>query len=196
VAVDGSPDRFTYDPANPVPYKPGAGDHREIERRDDVLVYTSDRLRDALTVIGPVETVLYAASSAVDTDFTAKLLDVYPDGRAISLTHVGGVLRARYRKGFERSELLEPEKPEVFRIRLSHAGHTFMPGHRIRLEVSSSCFPLADPNPNTGRNIATETTHQKAQQTVFHDANRASHLLLPVWLADGQEDENDSKRPP
>jgi len=193
VAANGSPDRFTYDPANPVPYKAGAADHREIERRDDVLVYTSDTLRDPLTVIGPVEAVIHAASSAPDTDFTAKLLDVYPDGRAISLTHVGGVLRARYRMGFERSELLEPEKPEVFRIRLSHAGHTFLPGHRIRLEVSSSCFPLADPNPNTGRDIATETVHQKARQTVFHDADRPSHLLLPVWLADGREDENDSK---
>jgi uncharacterized protein len=135
----------------------------------------------ALTVIGPVEVLIHAASSAADTDFTVKLLDVQPDGRAVSLTHLGGVLRARYRKGYERTELLEPGKPDVFRIRLSHVGHTFQPGHRIRLEISSSCVPLVDPNPNTGRDIAAETRCRTAQQTVFHDAERPSHRLLPVW---------------
>jgi putative CocE/NonD family hydrolase len=180
-AASGAADRYTFDPRDPVPYRPGARDHREIEARADVLVYTSDALESDLTVIGPVETILYATSTAPDTDFTAKLLDVFPDGRAISLTHVGGVLRARCRNGFERHELLTPGEPAEFRIRMSHVGHTFRTGHRVRLEVSSSSFPMIDPNPNTGRPIATETETQPAGQTVFHDAQRPSRLVLPVW---------------
>lgn len=180
-APAGPADRFTYDPTDPVPYKSGAQDHSELEQRDDVLVYTSDVLREPLTVIGPVEALIHASSDATDTDFTAKLLDVQPDGRAISLTHVGGILRARYRKGFEQPELLVPGQPEAFRIRLSHVGHTFLPRHRVRLEISSSCFPLADPNPNTGRDIFTETECRVAQQTIFHDDDHPSRLLLPVW---------------
>ncbi|MGH8249878.1 MAG: CocE/NonD family hydrolase [Steroidobacteraceae bacterium] len=183
----GPPDRFIYDPAHPVPYKAGAQDHGELEQRQDVLVYTSAPLRNSLTAIGPVEALIHAASSAADTDFTAKLLDVDPDGRAISLTHVGGILRARYRMSFERPEPLVPEQSGLFRIRLSHMGHTFRPGHRIRLEVSSSCFPMADPNPNTGRDIATETECLTARQTIFHDAERPSQLVLPVWRGAGAE---------
>jgi putative CocE/NonD family hydrolase len=180
-SAGGPPDQYTFDPRNPVSYRPGARDHREIEARADVLVYTSDALASDLTVIGPVEALLHAASTAPDTDFTAKLLDVFPDGRAVSLTHVGGVLRARCRNGYERHELLTPGKPETFRIRMSHVGHTFRAGHRLRLEVSSSCFPMIDPNPNTGRAIATETEVRTAGQTVFHDPDRPSQLRLPVW---------------
>ena len=134
-----------------------------------------------LTALGPVEALIHVASDALDTDFTAKLLDVYPDGRAISLTHVGGVLRARYRNGFEQQQLLTPGKAEALRIRMSHVGHTFLAGHRVRLEISSSSFPMADPNPNTGREIATETECRRAGQTIFHDAQHPSHLVLPVW---------------
>jgi putative CocE/NonD family hydrolase len=180
-SMHGPPDTFVFDPTDPVPYKPGAQDHREIEQRSDVLVYTSAVLQEPLTVIGLVEVVLHAASDAPDTDFTAKLLDVDEAGRAISLTHMGGVLRARYRHGFDRPQLLTPGKPERFQIRLSHVGHTFRAGHRIRLEVSSSCFPMIDPNPNTGREIATETECRRAHQTILHDAQHPSHLLLPVW---------------
>jgi putative CocE/NonD family hydrolase len=176
----GAADRFCYDPLDPVPYRQGAEDHGEIERRADVLVYSSRELEEPITVIGPVELVLHAASDALDTDFTAKLLDLYPDGRAVSLTHFGGILRARYRWGFERPELLVPGRPFELRIRLSHVGHTFLPAHRIRLEVSSSCFPLAEPNTNTGADFATDTLHRKAQQTVLHDAAHPSRLLLPV----------------
>ena len=129
---------------------------------------------------GPVELVLHAMSDAPDTDFTAKLLDVYPDGRAASLTHVGGVARARYRYGLDRPTPLSPGEPFELLIRLSHVGHTFLPSHRIRLEVSSSCFPLADPNTNTGADFATDTTHRTAGQTVLHDAGHPSRLLLPV----------------
>jgi uncharacterized protein len=176
----GAADHYCYDPLDPVPYKAGAEDHREIERRSDVLVYSSQDLSDPLTVIGAVELVVHVSSDSLDTDFTAKLLDVYPDGRAVSLTHVGGILRARYRHGFDREEPLTSGESVELRIRLSHVGHTFLPAHRIRLEVSSSCFPLVDPNTNTGASFATDTQHRKAQQTVFHDALHPSRLLLPV----------------
>ena len=177
----GPPDRFEFDPSNPVPYLPGAADHRAVETRPDVLVYTSDALAEPLTVLGPVAAELHVTSSAPDTDFTAKLLDVHPDGRAVSLTHVGGVLRARYREGYDRAVPLQPGKPALLRIRLSHVGHTFLPGHRLRLEVSSSCFPMVDPNPNTGTDPATETRGARAQQAVLHAAEHPSHLLLPIW---------------
>ena len=177
----GTPDRFEFDPCDPVPYKPGAADHRGLEDRADVLVYTSDALVEPLTVIGPVEAVLHVTSSARDTDFTCKLLDVHPDGRAVSLTHVGGVLRARYRYGQHRPEPLVPDRPATLPIRLSHVGHTFLPGHRLRLEVSSSCFPMVEPNTNTGTDPATETRVVRAQQSVLHDADNPSHLLLPIW---------------
>jgi putative CocE/NonD family hydrolase len=176
----GAPDRYCYDPLDPVPYKAGAQDHAEIERRSDVLVYGSEEMQVPLTVVGAVELVLHASSDALDTDFTAKLLDVYPDGRAVSLTHVGGVQRARYRHGFDRAVPLTPGEPFELRIRLGHVGHTFLAAHRIRLEVSSSCFPLADPNTNTGADIAIDTAPRKAQQTVLHDALHPSRLLLPV----------------
>jgi len=173
-------DRFAYDPLDPVPYRAGAKDHRDFEQRADVVVYSSEVLREPLTVIGPVELVLIAASDQLDTDFTAKLLDVDEQGRAISLTHVGGVLRARYRNGFDKSELLVRSKPYEFRIRLSHVGHTFLPGHRIRLHVSSSCFPLCDPNTNTGGDFRTDVDTLTAAQTIFHDPEHQSRLLLPV----------------
>lgn len=178
--ADGAPDRYCYDPLDPVPYKAGAQDHGGVEGRGDVLVYSSPEMQAPLTVVGPVELVLHASSDALDTDFTAKLLDVYPDGRAVSLTHVGGIQRARYRHGFDRAVPLTPGEPFELRIRLSHVGHTFLPAHRIRLEVSSSCFPLADPNTNTGADIAIDSAPRKAEQTVFHDALHPSRLLLPV----------------
>lgn len=177
----GAADRFAFDPVDPVPYKPGAADHRDVEARADVLVYSSEVLAEPLTVLGPVEAELHVTSTAPDTDFTCKLLDVHPDGRAVSLTHVGGALRARYREGFDRAVALAPGQPAVLRIRLSHVGHTFRPGHRLRLEVSSSCFPMIDPNPNTGTDPATETRCVTAQQAVLHDPAHPSHLLLPIW---------------
>jgi putative CocE/NonD family hydrolase len=180
INAQGGVDRYAYDPNDPVPYKAGAKDHRELEARADVVVYSTEVLREPITVVGPVELVLVAASDQLDTDFTAKLLDVYPDGRAVSLTHVGGVLRARYRNGFEQTELLVRSQPYEFRIRLSHVGHTFLPGHRIRLHVSSSCFPAADPNTNTGGDFRTDVETLTAAQTIFHDPEHQSRLLLPV----------------
>lgn len=174
-------DHFEYDPRRPVPSGEPATDQRDIERRSDVLVYTTPVLDAPVEVLGRVFVELDIASDALDTDFTAKLVDVFPDGRAVLLGPVpAGVIRARYRNGYQRTELLVPGQPARVRIELFDVGHSFLPGHRIRLEISSSAFPYIDANPNTGRPIATETASQVARQTVFHDAGRPSRLLLPV----------------
>jgi putative CocE/NonD family hydrolase len=184
-ASDEPPDGYTFDPRNPVPSKLNGEDlpldHRPIERRDDVLVYTSDPLADPLEVIGRSHVELFAASDARDTDFTAKILDVYPDGRAVKLgTLPTGVIRARYRNGLERPELLTPGKPEKFRIELFDFAHAFLRGHRVRIEISSSAYPFIAPNQNTGNPVHTDTEWRSARQTVFHDRARPSHVALPV----------------
>lgn len=175
------PDRYRYDPRNPVRSRGIATDHRPGQQRQDVLVYTSEVLKDSVDVVGRVFVKLYAASDARDTDFTAKLLDVYPDGRSIKLgpTDVG-VRRARYRNGYDREELLEPGKTELYTIELFDVGHTFLPGHRIQVEVSSSAFPYIDANTNTGNPVATDTAFRVASQTIYHDNARSSHVLLPI----------------
>ncbi len=180
------PDRFTYDPHHPVPSSIGgevlAADRRPIERRDDVLVYTSDELTDAVEIIGPVSVELYAATDARDTDFTANIMDVYPDGRAVKLgSRTSGIIRARYRNGYERTELVTPGKTERYTIQLGHIGHAFLPGHRIRIEISSSAAPAYNPNQNTGNPVATDTEWKIAHQTIYHDRARPSRLLLP-WM--------------
>src|SRR3989442_10668408 len=131
------PDTFTYDPKNPVPSKGITQDHRSIESRRDVLVYTGETLVDPVEIVGRVFVSLSAASDATDTDFTAKLLDVYPDGRAVILgPSAAGVRRARYRNGYQRTEPLAPNHPEGLSIELFDMAHRFLPGHRIRIEVS------------------------------------------------------------
>ncbi len=177
------PDNYTYNPKNPVPSERDghAIDNRVIERRDDVLVYTTEEIKDSLTILGQVFVNLYAASDALDTDFTAKLLDVYPDGRAINLGLFDtGIRRARYRNGYEKEELLTPNQPEKYKIVLCDIGHTFLPGHKIRIEISSSAFPEFNPNQNTGNPVATDTEWKNANQTIFHDSQRPSHVVLPV----------------
>ena len=178
------PDRYTYNPEHPTPMSVDGGslakDYRAIERRDDVLVYSTDELQETVTVVGRVEVHLYASSSARDTDFTARVLDVYPDGRAVNLGPSLGVIRARYRNGYEATELLTPNEVAEFRINLHDIGHAFLPGHRIRVEISSSAYPAVHPNPNTGNPIATDTEWNVADQTVYHDAERASYVLMPV----------------
>ena len=174
-------DTFTYDPKNPVPSMAIARDHQAVEKRRDVLVYTSDSLTAPVEIVGRVFVTLVAASDAPDTDFTAKLLDVHPDGRAVLLgPSEVGVKRARYRKGYDRMEPLTPGTPEEYRIELFDIGHRFLPGHRIRLEVASSAAPFITPNSNTGLPVATDTTWRVARQTVYHDATRPSRVLLPV----------------
>ncbi len=190
------PDTYDYDPDNPVPtlggnnstwtwmkfaaepIYPGPIDQRPLERRDDVLVYTSRRLDADLEVTGPLEMVLYASSWARDTDFTAKLVDVHPDGRAIHLSE--GILRARHRKSLERVELLEPGEVDEFRIQMAPTSNLFRAGHQLRVEISSSNFPRFDRNLNTGEDMFRSTRAQIAHQTVLHDHRYPSHLLVPV----------------
>jgi putative CocE/NonD family hydrolase len=155
-------------------------DRTPIQRRDDVLVYTSDALQESLDVIGNVTVNLDAASDGRDTDFTAQLTDVYPDGRAVALGPTIGIRRARYRNGSTREEFLTPGEPARFQIDLLDIAHRFLPGHKIRLEISSSAAPLFNPNQNTGNPVATDTVWRVARQTVYHDGSRASAIVLPV----------------
>jgi uncharacterized protein len=153
-------------------------DQRPVERRTDVLVYTSKPLKRPLEVTGPIRLVLYVSTSETDTDFTGKLVDVFPDGTARNLTD--GILRLRYRTSLDRPALAKPGELYRVLVDLGVTSNVFLKGHSIRLEVSSSNFPRFDRNPNTGRTIADETELRKAQQTVYHDRHHPSHLLLPV----------------
>lgn len=177
-------DRYTYDPSNPVRtigqtgYSRAPGDQRDIEKREDVLVYSSDPLSAPLEVTGPISLVLWAASSAPDTDFTAKLVDVFPDGTARALSD--GILRVRYREGPTAPILLTPGQATRLVIDVGATANVFLTGHRIRLEVSSSNFPRFDRNPNTAAAFGEESHPQPAHQTIFHDGPRPSHLVLPV----------------
>ena len=178
-----SPDTFTYDPQDPVRARfEYAVDCRETEKRQDILVYTTEVLEEPVEIIGEVSVMLYASSDALDTDFTARLVDVYPDGRAINLgaDAAGGIIRARYRNRYEKEELLEPNKPELFDIKLFYMGHTFTAGHRIRVEISSSATPDYFPNQNTGNPVATDTEWRIAHQTIYHDRDRPARIVLPI----------------
>ena len=183
---DEPADRFVYDPDDPVPTRGGntlilamgVMDQRPVETRPDVLVYTSAVVTDALEVTGPVVVTLYAASDAPDTDFTAKLVDVRPDGYAQNLAD--GIVRARYRSSRQTPTSLIPGEVSRFTIDLWATSHVFRPGHRLRVEISSSNFPRFDRNLNTGADQATGTRWQPAHQTVFHDARYPSHILLPI----------------
>ena len=183
-------DTFAYDPAKPVPtvggplccdtdhLAPGPRDQRSVEDRDDVLVYSTPPLEHDLEVTGPVRLELFASSSVVDTDFTAKLVDVFPDGTAINLTE--GILRAKYRDSQLTATPLTPGKVCHLSIDLWATSNVFRSGHRIRLEVSSSNFPRFDRNLNTGERAATSAQWATATNTILHDAAHPSALLLPA----------------
>jgi putative CocE/NonD family hydrolase len=180
-------DRFVYDPSDPVPTLGGcnlgrcpAGPHDQTkaEERRDVLVFTSDALTGELEATGPVRVILYAASSATDTDWTAKLVDVHPDGRPFNLCD--GIVRARYRDAGAKPTLIEPGKVYRYEIDLWVTSDVFLPGHKLRVEISSSNFPRFDRNPNTGRPFGADAALNRATQTVYHDAQHASHILLPL----------------
>ncbi len=189
---DGQPEQYIYDPTNPAPTDGGAvccnpkvlpwgpADQRGVESRPDVLVYSSAPLKRPLEVTGPIRVVLYVTTSQPDTDFTAKLVDVFPDGRAVNLTD--GILRLRYRESVERPVPARPGQVYAITIDAGATSNEFGKGHRIRLEVSSSNFPRFDRNPNTGRAVADEREMRRATQTVFHQRAWASHVVLPVVL--------------
>jgi putative CocE/NonD family hydrolase len=183
-------DSYVYDPANPVPtvggplccdsvhLAPGPRDQKEVEARPDVLVYSTPPLDRDTEVTGPVTLDLYASSSAVDTDFTAKLVDVWPNGMAQNLTE--GILRARFRDSREAAKPIVPGKVYEYKIDMWATSNVFLKGHRIRLEVSSSNFPRFDRNLNTGKPASTDSVFVKATNTIYHDAAHPSALVLPV----------------
>jgi uncharacterized protein len=183
-----TPDRFTYDPENPV-YTLGGQisthadvwgrrDRRVRQERDDVLVYTTQPLEKDLEATGPVELRLFAASSAVDTDFTATLSDVHPDGRAIHVCE--GIRGVIFRDSLEQPTPVEPDKIYALSISLWETSMLFKAGHRIRLEISSSNFPRFARNQNTGLSLGSSAEIRKAQQTIYHDPDHPSSLILPV----------------
>lgn len=189
---DEPPDIFVFDPGNPVPSRGGAScctaatapigvfDQREVEIRNDVLVYTTDPLREDLDVIGSVEVIVFAATDAPDTDWTAKLVDVEPNGFAGNVAD--GIIRARYAATSEKPSTIAPGTVTEFHIALGETARRFARGHQIRLELSSSNFPTHDININTGARSrdADPWTARLATQSVFHDRLRPSRLRLSV----------------
>jgi len=184
--VNDPPDFFEYDPEKPVPtvggrnlnLRAGSYDQRSVESRSDVLVYTTPPLTDSLSVAGRVRAVLWAATDGIDTDFTAKLCDVYPDGRSMLIAD--GIVQARHRNTLKREEFLVPDQAYEFSVDLWSTAVTFVPGHSIRLDISSSNANRFEPNPNTGEPFRLNTGFRTAHQTVYHDAGLASALRLPV----------------
>ena len=183
-------DKIRYDPANPAPTHGGplcctrnllpAGpmDQRSVEARDDVLIYSTPPFDKNFEVTGPIRLELYVSSSAVDTDFTAKLVDVWPNGFAQNLSE--GILRMRYRNSQSIPELMSPGQIYKVKIEMHATSNVFLPGHMLRLEVSSSNFPRFDRNLNTGELQARATRMIKAENTVLHDKEHPSALILPV----------------
>jgi len=178
------PDKYTYDPADPTPEADTDNQRRlEIEQtRKDLLLYTTAPFEKPYTFAGPVSAVLYAASSARDTDWFIHLVDIDEKGKPITLWANGsaGHIRARYRNSLKKPELLKPGKIYEYKIDLWHTAFTVQAGHRLRIEVMSAGFPVHDRNLNTGGNNETETTFVQANQTIYHDATHPSHIVLPT----------------
>jgi len=193
----GAPTVFRYDPMDPAPtlggcivssvIAAGSVDVSGAQERPDVIVFTSPELAQDLDVVGPLKMVLHASTSAVDTDFVVRLSDVFPDGRAIQLQN--GILRARYRNLPEAASLLEPGAVYQFEIDMWATANRFRAGHRIRVDIASADFPRFDRNTNTG---GLSEVPIVATQTVFHDPDRPSHLVLsvigegPKWATTGE----------
>lgn len=182
-------DTFFYNPLQPVPtvggkllamggMVPGPVDQTVIERREDILCYSTSELREDLEVTGPLQMILYASTTAKDTDFTAKLTDVQPDGRSLLIAE--GIQRAKYRNWNHEAIPIEPGAVTKYTINLGNTSHVFRKGHRIRIHVSSSNFPLFDRNMNTGHSIGEDAVGVVAEQTIYHDSNYPSHIELPV----------------
>jgi len=201
--------QFTFDPGNPVPtaggsisasedvLPSGAFDQRgqpgrfhghrdtlSFASRPDVLSFQTEPFNEPFELVGPIEVVLHAASSAIDTDFTAKLLDIYPHSEetpgGFELNLADSILRARYRNGFEQEEFLEPEAPTEFRIILYPTANRFGHGHRLRVDISSSNYPRFDVNPNTGAPLGDSRRILAAHQTIYHDSDHPSHIIVGV----------------
>ena len=181
------PDTFVYDPENPVSITVEIDqwsmardlkDRASVEEREDVPVYSSQVLREDLEITGPISVTLYAASSARDTDFTATLVDVFPNGYIHMIQE--GIIRASFRNPADPPSHIEPGKVYEYKIDLVATSYVFKSGHQIRLEISSSNFNRFDRNPNTGNPFGTDATTQKAVQTIYHDIKHPSHITLPI----------------
>ena len=181
----GTADHYVYDPRNPVPdlYAPGRisipTDQRPLAKRQDILVYQSPPVAERIEVTGNPSLELTASSSAPDTDFFARLIDVSPDGLARDVST--GLVRTRYRDGVDRPSLVPPGTTVTYRIPMSATSNAFLPGHRIRLDITSSCFPSYDRNHNTAADQNADPELRQAAQTVFHGGNQATRLILP-WI--------------
>jgi uncharacterized protein len=188
--LSAASDEFVYDPSDPVPSigghscclwtkgPQGQFDQSAIEQRGDILVYSSRPLEKPQEVTGPITMTLYAKSSAPDTDFTVKLVDVFPDGTAINLNN--GILDTRFRESLSSPSLIHPGEVYRYTIHVWPISNLFFTGHRIRVEISSSDFPQFALNPNTGEPFGTSTKWQKARQTILHDREHPSFITLPV----------------
>ncbi len=198
-SMEQVPDEFRYDPRDPVPSRggplcctgdpserPGPVDQGDVELRPDVLVYTSDPLAEAVRIAGPIALTLFVSSSARDTDFTAKLVDVWPDGRALNIQE--GALRARYRDGFAAPKLMQPGERYRLEVSLRAIAWQLKHGHRLRLEVSSSNFPRLERNLNTGGNNFDESVGEIAVNRVYHETGYESALRLYVLPDSAAED--------
>jgi len=183
---DDKPDEYIYDPENPVPTKGGntliipfgVANQSETEARDDVLVYSTPPLEKDTEITGPIKMHLFAATSAIDTDFTAKLVDVHPDGYSQNLQD--GIVRARFRTSVAQPSFVEPGRVYPYVIDLWSTSHLVKKGHQIRVDISSSNFPRFDRNPNTGATLGVDSKLEKAKQTVYHNSTYPSHMVLPL----------------
>lgn len=187
---DEPTDQFVYDPRYPVQTLGGNNccspdhvpwgpyDQRPVEMRNDVLCYTSQPMEEDTEITGPIQAVVYAASDAADTDWTAKLVDVSPSGYAMNLCD--GIIRARYRESLSSPTLIQPGKVYEYQINVGATGNVFRKGHQIRIEISSSNFPRFDRNLNTGATFGKTTEMRSAKQTIFHSDEYPSRIRLPV----------------
>ncbi len=181
-------DTYIYDPQNPAPHlidlsenEVGLPDNYiDVEKRNDVLVYTSDQLKKDITIAGDICVEFFASSSAMDTDWIVRLMDVDMHGNSVKLAD--GIIRAKFRNGFDKIELLSPDKIEKYVIRTSKIGNTFVKGHRIRLTITSSAENFIFTNSNTGNDPASDTESVKAVQKVYHGGRYLSLLKLPILL--------------
>jgi putative CocE/NonD family hydrolase len=177
---------YAYNPADPVPttggnhlsLPSGPLEQKAVEDRADVLVFSSEPLKEPLEVTGRIRAKLWVSSDAPDTDFTAKLCDVYPDGRSLNICD--GILRARFRKSLSKPELMQPGRVYFVEIDLWSTSMVFNKGHRLRVQISSSNAPAYDPNPNTGAQLRADSRTQVAHNRIYLDARHPSQIILPI----------------
>ncbi len=190
-------DAYTYDPSDPVPSPGGQrlipADQRPLAHRKDILVYQTQLLTERVEVTGNPVVELYASSTAPDTDWFVQLIDVYPDGLAFNVAH--GVIRARYRNGLDKPELIRPGEIVKYTITMVLTSNAFLPGHRIRLDITSSYFPNYDRNPNTATDQGADVALVAAEQTVHHGGERATRIILP-WIPNPTREESTTETKP